>query len=207
MALNSAEETEAGRIMTAHRQSAAQIESGSAQPGDKAIMLARNAVPHLDALQALADRSDARVKSETQRAWQDAFGMPRGASDSTVLAARDAIDRMSDASPSETARLLQQAVMTGDVSLAKAAGARAMTAAANDPLRSSSWGGIVNSYVSAFPAAQQAVTTLAGHAADRADSRTVMRDQMLRRLPMPAALRGRDVRALARQPLSTEQAG
>jgi hypothetical protein len=206
MALNADEHAQASSIMNTTRQRAAQIaRNAKLSLADRRILLARNHQAGQAALDELHTRADERAEAEGRRAWQQAFGLPSQDS-STVLAYRDAVDRLAKATPREAARLLDQAVASGDRTLAAACGARAMTQAANDPLQSSSWGRVLETYAGTSPARQQAISVLAGQAADAKDSHTAINGQLMRKLPTPGEIRGADVGYVAGLPLSTEDA-
>jgi hypothetical protein len=171
---------------------------------DRDITMARDVQAAQAALDQVNSRADQRTEAEGRRAWQTAFGLPSSANGQTVLALRDAIDRVSKATPREAARLLDQAIATNDPTLTAAVGAHAFSQTSGDPLQSSAWGGVVDAYAQAHPSKQAAISTLAGHAADANDKRAVINRNLMRRVPTPPELRGRDIDVLAAMPLSTE---
>jgi hypothetical protein len=203
--LNEQEYAESTRIRAAFQRRAAEV-SGNATmlPQDKAVKLSRLAKDMKAQLDGLSARSDERERAEGEKAWRTAFGLPPTADAATVMAARDAADRVREVSPAEAADLLAQALAMGDRTLAAAVGAKALAEAAANPLQSKHWGDVVDKYAATFPAKQAAIGLLAGQVADRNDRAAVLNDRVARQLPLPDEIRGRNIDALAALPLSTE---
>jgi hypothetical protein len=182
MPLDDTARTEVAQVHHQNRLSRAAIEADaslSEQGKTEAIKATED--QHQQVLDQIYTAADARARSAGEKAWNTAFGLPASAGSELTLAMRDAIDRVNEAGPQEVSRLLSQAQATGDRSLAAACGARAFSAAASDPLQSSSWGAIVEAYAAGNPARQQAIATLAGQAAD-AKSTVAIHDRFLRQI-------------------------
>jgi hypothetical protein len=182
MPLDDTARTEVAQVHHQNRLSRAAIEADpDLNEQARADRIKASEDAHQQALDQIHAAADARARSEGEKAWKTAFGLPASAGSELTLAMRDAIDRVNEAGPQEVSRLLSQAQATGDRSLAAACGARAFSAAASDPLQSSAWGDIVTAYAAGNPARQQAISVLAGQAAD-ARSTQAINDRFLRQI-------------------------
>jgi hypothetical protein len=147
-------------------------------------------------LDGLYARANQRDQADGQRAYQQAFGLPGSGDSALILAHRDARDRLANASPAETAQMLDHALNSGDETLARAAGERAFQMAGPNDL-GGHYAATLEKFAGSTPARQRAVGQLAGQLADRMDSKTVVRDKLLRHVRKPVEIQHGNARARA----------
>ena len=205
MALTPDERAQVEAIHHAHSRQAREVLNNSRMGADdRQIQLARNKVAAQRQLGVLRAQATQRAQATEGAARCRAFGLPPGADGSMVLAHRDARQHVMGATPGAAARLLEDALDSGDVTMATAVGQHAFGQVQADPLGAPHWGAIVEHFAASTPARQQAVSELAGQAADNGDRRAQIAESMLWHVTTPAEIRGMNADQLAARPLSTE---
>ncbi len=100
----------------------------------------------------LRGESEKSAETRQQALRRELFGLPYGATDSAVISARDAADRVAQArTPDELGALMDQAATSGDQALLRAGFAKAYTQTRNQLGPDSKWGGLVDEYIRQIP--------------------------------------------------------
>ncbi len=207
MALNEQERAQAEAIHRGHAQGVQAIRNDAnlSAEGRRAQLddIYDQAESKLDSLFARANQRD---QADGQAAYRQAFGLPGGSDSALVLAHRDARDRLANASPGETAQMLDHALASGDETLARAAGEHAFQNAGPADL-GGHYANTLEKFAGSTPARQRAVGQLAGQIADRMDTRTAAADSMLRHVRKPVEIQHGNARARAAAARAAAQSG
>lgn len=198
MAFTPEERQQANDIHNAHRRQVDAIRNdGSLSAEGRRGQLARNYLHHQGQLDQLYTSADAREQRDVADARRRAFGLPAGADGATVLAHRDARERVANASPGEAARLLEDALNSGDRTMQTAVGQRAFDQAGPADV-GGHWGTVLERFAGSSPARQRAVGDLADQRV-RSEPAAALHDRLLRHISKPSEISAGDVHQIAAQ--------